>query len=110
MCDYFSECIAGKVFKNRVDRDKYDLAFKAMRDFGERAKFMSNRYSVEGFVDAFIFQHRTTQQSIVRLFVVMLRKWADGKEKMLVDDRNQAAWEFAKHLRGAEQLCSFPLF
>lgn len=107
MCDFLSSVNPGKTFKNVHERDEYDQAYCVIQRLGERADMMSNTAAVVGLMDGFINEHRTTQQSIVRLFCQMLCQWADGEESMLVDARNQIAWDFAKRLRVS--VPAFPL-
>lgn len=58
--------------------------------------------SVDGMLDAFVGEHRTLQQAVVRKFVDMLIQWSHGSQPALVDARNEAAWELAREIRGLE--------
>jgi hypothetical protein len=58
---------------------------------------------VEGMLYAFVREHRTLQQSMVRGFVRMMTRWAEEIEKdgeaYFVDARNQDACKFARKLK-----------
>ena len=106
MCEVFSLVNPNKVFTNSSERDEYDKAYRAIQVLGECA----NSSSIEptlGCLDGFTNEHRTLQQSIVRMLHKALIMWACGREEGLVDARNQASWEFAQFLR--EQDISLPL-
>lgn len=107
MCRVFSLVNPNKTFTSEHECREYDKAFIMIQSFGERANIMSNRAATEGFVDGFINEHRTTQQSIVRNFCKMLTMWSEGKKERLVDARNQCSWDFAKELGGLPS--AFPL-
>lgn len=98
MCEFFASTNPTKMFTKEHERDEYDKAYIVMQRFAERADIMSNAAAIQGFLDCFINEHRTSQQSIVRNIYKMLVMWSDGEHAMLVDARNQAAWDFARQL------------
>ena len=89
MCEVFSEVNPGKSFVRVWERDEYDKAYIIMQRFGERANIMSNDAAICGMVDGFIAEHRTIQQSIVRMFCQMLMRWiVVGERDSHTDPRN----------------------
>lgn len=90
----------------------WERANSAMASLLEAANAMgSSRAIIDGMMDAWRREHRTLQQSVVRMFVAFLSEWAGMIEKepmAWVDLRNEAAAAFATQLRSDAP--AFPMY
>lgn len=101
MCQVFSSFNSNKEFTNIHQRDEYDAGYRIFQELGNAVN-SGNSLLVEGCLDAFIREHRTLQQDIVRLFYYTFSLWIKGDKSMLVDGRNEGAWLFAELLSGLD--------
>ena len=62
-----------------------------------------NNYSCEreAFVAAMMVQHRTLQQSVFKLFAMMVKEWAAAYKEDRFDDRNAKTCEVSKRIMSA---------
>ncbi len=53
----------------------------------------------KGFIDALMREHRTLQQSTMKVFYEVIMAWAERKESGNFDERNKATVEFCKKIK-----------
>lgn len=95
-------------FDTEWERECFKKGAQVIKDMGDLANGLSTeRSTTAGMLDAFMVEHRTLQQSIVRHFANMLVEWSKGDKGAMSDLRNEAAWEFAQKVRVVDPV--FPL-
>ena len=63
--------------------------------FADAIPALQSAHEQATFLDQFLEEDRTTQQSIVGAFVQLLVDWRKGNKSDLVDERNEVAWGLA---------------
>jgi len=79
--------------------DAYNAGRELADTLGNQANIMGGNHPfMAGLLQGFVRQHRTLQQNIVRMFVIMMTEWGKGHPPMFTDARNEAAFAVAQQI------------
>jgi hypothetical protein len=65
----------------------------------EKIRGLSNAREIAVFTDTVRSQHRTHQQNLMRMFMGMIKVWADEYDRGRYDARNEETCEFARKIQ-----------
>jgi hypothetical protein len=81
--------------KAEYDQEAFEAGKLLGQKLADQLNCYSNKQTIAGFVEGCTHQHRSLQQSIMRAFFEVLRKWADDHVQGWYDPRNGNTCDFA---------------